>query len=160
VDKLKEFVGEPSKSWLATSAALEVDECLNNTPQAKVKASLETGVLFNTTDEYSDVEMNTTSPISKGSEPMLNGTELETEFASQAIESSNASREAQSVVSNGQDFAMANIGNLPSQSVEVKDTEFAAAKPGEILGEYQSASNAREHLQREREKCRQDLAAS
>ena len=35
VDKLKEFVGEPPKSWLATSIAPEVDE-------SKVKASPET----------------------------------------------------------------------------------------------------------------------
>ena len=149
VDKLREFVGEPPKSWLATSAAPEVDECLKNTPQVKVEASSETGVLFSTTDEYSDVEMNTTSPISKGSGPKLNGTELELEFASQAIESSNAGREAMSAVSNGKDFAMANIANLPSTDQPI-DTEFATAKSGEILGETQSVSNARQHLERDR----------
>ena len=67
------------------------------------------------------------------------------------FESSNNSREAQ-LVSNGKEFAMANINDLPSteQTDEAQDAEFATAKSSEILGEYQSASNTRRYLQRER----------
>ena len=47
---------------------------------------------------------------------------------------------------------MANINELPSteQTGEAQNAEFATAKSGKILGESQSASNARRHLQRER----------
>ena len=82
VDKLKNFVGEPPKSWLVTRIVPEVDEYLNDTPRAKVKASSETGTLFKTTNEHSNVEMYNTSPIGKGSEPNSNGPELEIDFAS------------------------------------------------------------------------------
>ena len=74
------------------------------------------------------------------------------DFVSRVSESSDCSREAQSVVSNGKEFAMANINDLPSteQTDEAQGAEFTTDKSGEILSESQPASNTRRHLQRER----------
>ena len=84
---------------------------------------------------------------------MANITELpsETELASPVFESSNNSHQAQ-LVSNGKEFAMANINDLPSteQTDEAQGAEFTTAKSGEILNESQPASNIRRHLQRKR----------